>query len=60
MNVQFYDPDNPGQVPARMRKLFTQLNPDAHELGMLRGFLSAIQNTLAGRSKRRGRGGDGS
>ncbi|MBF2754390.1 MAG: RNA methyltransferase [Gammaproteobacteria bacterium AqS3] len=58
LDVEFYDPDNPGLVPVRVRKLFTQLSPDAHELGMLRGFLSAIQNALAGRSKRRGRSGE--
>ena len=41
--LDFYDEQNPGQVPLRMRKLFARLHPNRHELGMLRGFLSAIE-----------------
>lgn len=41
--LDFYDLKHPGQVPLRMRKLFARLHPDKLELGMLRGFLSAIE-----------------
>jgi tRNA (cytidine32/uridine32-2'-O)-methyltransferase len=44
--VEFIDRANPGQVMARMRRLFTRIRPDDTEIAMLRGALTEIQRTL--------------
>jgi tRNA (cytidine32/uridine32-2'-O)-methyltransferase len=44
--VEFIDPSNPGQVMARLRRLFTRLRPDDTEVSILRGALTEIQRAL--------------
>jgi len=44
--VEFIDPDNPGQVMPRLRRLFMRIRPDETEIGMLRGALTEIQRAL--------------
>ena len=41
-DVEFLDPDNPRYLMRRMRRLFIRARPDKNEVGILRGFLSAI------------------
>lgn len=49
VGLEFMDPANPGQVPARLRRLFQRLHLDRIETGMLRGFLTAIEKQLGPR-----------
>ena len=42
----FIDPDNPRQTMTRLRRLFSRVRPDDMELGILRGWLTAIQNHI--------------
>ncbi|MFC6634907.1 tRNA (cytosine(32)/uridine(32)-2'-O)-methyltransferase TrmJ [Microbulbifer taiwanensis] len=42
----FIDPDNPRQTMTRLRRLFSRVRPDDMELGILRGWLTAIQNYI--------------
>ena len=44
--VDFLDPSNPGQVMARLRRLFTRLRPDDTEVAILRGALTEIERSL--------------
>ena len=44
--VDFLDPTNPGQVMARLRRLFTRLRPDDTEVAILRGALTEIERSL--------------
>jgi len=46
VEVGFHEPDNPRQTLTRMRRLFNRVRPDKMELGILRGFLSAVQDHL--------------
>jgi tRNA (cytidine32/uridine32-2'-O)-methyltransferase len=46
VQVQFVDPDNPGQTMTRMRRLFARIRPDDTEVKMLRGVLTEIQRRL--------------
>jgi len=48
VEVQFHERENPRQTLTRMRRLFNRIRPDRMELGILRGFLSAIQDRLKG------------
>ena len=41
--LDYLDPDNPGKVLTRFRRLFTRLELDETEAQMLRGFLSHVQ-----------------
>lgn len=41
-DLEFYDPDNPKQLLARLRRLFGRIRMDQMELNILRGVLSAI------------------
>jgi tRNA/rRNA methyltransferase/tRNA (cytidine32/uridine32-2'-O)-methyltransferase len=41
----FLDPNNPRHLMRRLRRLFNRALPDQHEINILRGILSAIQNT---------------
>ncbi len=43
--IQFIIPQHPGQVMKRVRRLFNRARPDEKELKILRGILSAIQNS---------------
>lgn len=45
--MDFIDPDNPGQTLTRLRRLFSRVQLDETEVGMLRGMLSH----LAGRGR---------
>ena len=40
--TDFLDPENPGQNLTRLRRLFTRLQLDATEVGMLRGILTHL------------------
>lgn len=42
----FLDPENPGQVLTRMRRLFLRARPDKMEVSILRGVLSALEKQL--------------
>ncbi len=44
--LDYLDPDNPGKVMTRFRRLFTRLELDETEAQMLRGFLSHVQHML--------------
>jgi len=44
--VEFLDASNPGQVMARLRRLFTRLRPDDTEVAILRGALTEIERSL--------------
>ncbi len=39
----FLDPDNPRHLMRRLRRLFNRAVPDANEINILRGILSAVQ-----------------
>lgn len=42
--VGFYNPNQPGRLMYRLRRLFSRSNLESTEINILRGFLSAIQN----------------
>ena len=44
--IDFYDQENPKQVKTRVRRLIKRLQPDKLETGILRGFLSKIEQML--------------
>ena len=44
--IDFYDQENPKQVKTRVRRLIKRLQPDKLEMGILRGFLSKIEQIL--------------
>ena len=44
--IDFYDQENPKQVRTRVRRLIKRLQPDNLETGILRGFLSKIEQIL--------------
>lgn len=46
--VGFLDPDQPGHVMARMRRLMLRAHPDRIEVNILRGLLRAVQERRAG------------
>ncbi|MDQ2696322.1 MAG: tRNA (cytosine(32)/uridine(32)-2'-O)-methyltransferase TrmJ, partial [Pseudomonadota bacterium] len=41
--IGFLDPANPRQLMRRLRRLFNRAQPDANEVNILRGILSAVQ-----------------
>lgn len=47
--LNYLDPDNPGKVMTRFRRLFTRLELDETEAQMLRGFLSHVQQMCRSR-----------
>ena len=47
--LNYLDPDNPGKVMTRFRRLFTRVELDETEAQMLRGFLSHVQRLLKSR-----------
>ena len=44
--IDFYDQENPKQIKTRIRRLVKRLKPDKLEMGILRGFLSKIEQVL--------------
>ena len=44
--IDFYDQENPKQVKTRVRRMIKRLQPDKLEMGILRGFLSKIEQIL--------------
>lgn len=43
IQLEFLDPTRPSQLLHRLRRLFQRAQPDTHEVGILRGILSAAQ-----------------
>lgn len=41
--IGFYDPQQPGQLMPRLRRLFLRASPDVLEINILRGILTAMQ-----------------
>lgn len=48
----FLDPEQPGQVMTRMRRLFLRARPDKMEISILRGTLVALEKRLRGPDSR--------
>lgn len=46
VELDFLDPNNPRQLPARIRRLFNRIRLDRMEVNVLRGFLTAVQKRL--------------
>lgn len=46
VDVGFHDPENPRQLMTRLRRMFNRIRPDQMEVNILRGFLTAIQQTI--------------
>lgn len=49
--TKFLDPDNPRLLMRRLRLLFGRLEPDANEMNILRGILTAVETAIQGRAK---------
>ncbi len=47
--VEFLDPAQPRQLMRRLRRLYHRAQPDAIEMNILRGILTAVERQLAGR-----------
>ena len=45
IEIDFHDPQNPRQLMTRLRRLFHRIRPDIMELNILRGFLTAVEQT---------------
>lgn len=45
IKIDFLDPDNPRKLMRRLRRMFGRTDPDNNELNILRGILTAIQQT---------------
>ncbi len=56
-DIDFLDPDNPGQTMTRLRRLFARIRPDDTEVKMLRGILTEIQRKLGTLERFRDRSG---
>jgi len=52
VEVKFHELDNPRQTMTRMRRLFNRVRMDKMELGILRGFLTAIEHQLSRRNSK--------
>ena len=46
IELDFLDPDNPRQLMRRLRRLYNRARPDANEVNILRGILSAAQQAV--------------
>ena len=44
-DIDFLDPDNPRHLMRRLRRLFIRARPAQNEVNILRGFLTAIDET---------------
>jgi tRNA/rRNA methyltransferase/tRNA (cytidine32/uridine32-2'-O)-methyltransferase len=51
VEIGFLDPDNPGRLMRRLRRLFNRTGLDDNELNILRGMLTAIQEPQHWRRK---------
>ena len=51
VDVDFLDPENPRQLMTRLRRLFLRGRLDKIEVNVLRGFLTAINNSLKKQDK---------
>jgi len=47
VQLEFLDPGNPRQLMRRLRRLYQRIQPDRMEINILRGILSATQDSLA-------------
>jgi TrmH family RNA methyltransferase len=45
IKIGFLDPGNPRKLMRRLRRMFARTGPDSNELNILRGILTAIQQT---------------
>lgn len=45
--TEFISVQQPGQVMNKLRRMFTRARPEAQEINMLRGILTAVQKSLA-------------
>jgi tRNA (cytidine32/uridine32-2'-O)-methyltransferase len=45
VEIGFHDPDNPRKLMRRLRRLIGRAGPDRNELNILRGILTAVQQT---------------
>ena len=45
VEIGFHDPDNPRKLMRRLRRLIGRARPDQNELNIMRGILTAIQQT---------------
>lgn len=45
VGIGFLDPDNPRKLMRRLRRMYGRTGPDSNELNILRGILTAIQQT---------------
>lgn len=46
IDIQFLDPNQAGQLMARLRRLFARARPDRIEMNLLRGILTALQKRV--------------
>jgi tRNA (cytidine32/uridine32-2'-O)-methyltransferase len=54
VDLGFHDRSNPRQTMTRLRRLFNRIRPDNMELSIMRGVLTAIQNSIYRRNKAAG------
>ena len=47
VEIGFLDPANPKQLMRRLRRLYNRVQPDANEINILRGILTAVQRSGA-------------
>lgn len=46
VQTRFLNPDNPRLLMRRLRRLYARAAPDANEMNILRGMLTAVQDTI--------------
>ena len=46
IDTQFINREQPGQVMNKLRRLYSRARPEAQELNILRGVLTAIEKKL--------------
>ena len=46
IDVEFLDPEQPGHIMRRLRRLYMKAEPDKQDINILRGVFSAVQRTL--------------
>lgn len=44
--IKFIDPNNPRKLLPRIKRMFNRIRPEKNEVSILRGILSAIQNSI--------------
>jgi len=50
IEVEFLNPQQPGHILRRLRRVFVKAQPDKQDVNILRGVLSAVQRVLKGQS----------